>query len=283
MSDSEDELNVDLSRWKPRTANTAPQPSALAPPPRTFASINTPATATDAANHFEDDDFDIDAIVEGIADDEEDALQPRAFTPQPIISTKPRHTVQVVITQDPTFNQDDYTDCTYGANIVRRVLKEIAKNEDVYYNVEFVDRHTEQVSFNDLLQYENGQEALQEHTENVQDADDYAEEESEVEQVQRPKPSKSGYVDTVEALEYLDQEDYPSRSRKSRKARKYDSDSEDDGSAPRHSRRVVPPNIDSRRSSRRLKSISQADSEDDDDDGFILQSDVLPSRKRKRS
>ncbi|KAG9961655.1 SNF2 family DNA-dependent chromodomain-containing ATPase, partial [Aureobasidium melanogenum] len=283
MSDSEDELNVDLSRWKPRTANTAPQPSALAPPPRTFASINTPATATDAANHFEDDDFDIDAIVEGIADDEEDALQPRAFTPQPIISTKPRHTVQVVITQDPTFNRDDYTDCTYGANIVRRVLKEIAKNEDVYYNVEFVDRHTEQVSFNDLLQYENGQEALQEHTENVQDADDYAEEESEVEQVERPKPSKSGYVDTVEALEYLDQEDYPSRSRKSRKARKYDSDSEDDGSAPRHSRRVVPPNIDSRRSSRRLKSISQADSEDDDDDGFILQSDVLPSRKRKRS
>ncbi|KAH0351407.1 SNF2 family DNA-dependent chromodomain-containing ATPase, partial [Aureobasidium melanogenum] len=283
MSDSEDELNVDLSRWKPRTANTAPQPSALAPPSRTFASINTPATATDAANHFENDDFDIDAIVEGIADDEEDALRPRAFIPQPIISTKPRHTVQVVITQDPTFNRDDYTDCTYGANIVRRALKEIAKNEDVYYNVEFVDRHTEQVSFNDLLQYENGQEALQEHTENVQDADDYAEEESEVEQVQRPKPSKSGYVDTVEALEYLDQEDYPSRSRKSRKARKYDSDSEDDGSAPRGSRRVVPPNIDSRRSSRRLKSISQADSEDDDDDGFILQSDVLPSRKRKRS
>jgi hypothetical protein len=25
-------------------------------------------------------------------------------------------------------------------------LKEINKNEDVYYNVEFVDRHTEQVS-----------------------------------------------------------------------------------------------------------------------------------------
>ncbi|KAG9706706.1 hypothetical protein KCU73_g17703, partial [Aureobasidium melanogenum] len=114
-------------------------------------------TATDTANHFEDDDFDIDAIVEGIADDQEDALQPRASTPQPITSTKPRQTVQVVITQDPTFNRDDYTDCTYGANIVRRVLKEIAKNEDVYYNVEFVDRHTEQVSFNDLLQYENGQ------------------------------------------------------------------------------------------------------------------------------
>ncbi|KAG9772672.1 hypothetical protein KCU75_g7348, partial [Aureobasidium melanogenum] len=284
MSDSEDELNVDLSRWKPRTVNTATQPSAPAPLPRTFASINTPATATDTANHFEEDDFDIDAIVVGDAlNDGDDALQPRASTPQPTTSTKSRQTVQVVITQDPTFNRDDYTDCTYGANIVRRVLKEIAKKEDVYYNVEFVDRHTEQVSFNDLLQYGNGQDALQEYTENVQDADHYAEEESDVEQIRRPKPSKSGYVDTVEALEYLDQEDYPSRLRKSRKARKYDSDSEEDGSAPRRSRRVVPTNIDFRRTSRRLKSISQADSEDDDDDGFILQSDVLPSRKRKRS
>ncbi|KAI4716003.1 hypothetical protein E4T48_07799 [Aureobasidium sp. EXF-10727] len=285
MSDSEDEVNVDLSQWKPRTVNTA-QPSA--PAPRTFASINTPATAPETTNHFEDDDLDIDAIVEGIADDDndDDALQSRTSTSPPITttSTKPRQTVQVVITRDPNFNRDDYTDCTYGANIVRRVLKEIAKSQDVYYNVEFVDRHTEQVSFNDLLQYENGQEALQEYTENAQDEDDYAEEESEAEQVQRPRPSKSGYVDTVEALGYSDQEDdYPSRSRNSRKANKYESDSEDDGPAPRRSGRVVPANPDSRRTSRRLKSRSQADSEDEDDDGFILQSDVLPSRKRKRS
>ncbi|KAK6003888.1 hypothetical protein QM012_008738 [Aureobasidium pullulans] len=146
MSDSEDESTVDLSRWKPRTVNTAAQPSAPARLPRTFASINTPATATDIANHFEDDDFDIDAIVEGIADDHDDVQQSKPPTLPPITSPKLRLTVQVVITQDPSFNRDDYTDCTYGANIVRRVLKEIAKNEDVYYNVEFVDRHTEQVS-----------------------------------------------------------------------------------------------------------------------------------------
>lgn len=142
MSDSDDELNVDLSQWKPRSVNTAPQPSALVPPPRTFASINTPAT-----NHFEDDDFDIDAIVEGIADDDDhDALQSKPSTQPPTAFKKPRQTVHVVITQDPTFNRDDYIDCTYGANIVRRVLKEFARNEHVYYSVEFVDRHTEQVS-----------------------------------------------------------------------------------------------------------------------------------------
>lgn len=146
MSDSEDDLNVDLSQWKPRTINTAPQPLAPVPPPRTFASINTPATATNPASHFEDDDFDIDAIVEGIADDDHDALQLKPSTQPPTTFKKPRQTIQVVITQDPTFNRNDYIDCTYGANIVRRVLKEIAKNQDGYYNVEFVDRHTEQVS-----------------------------------------------------------------------------------------------------------------------------------------
>ncbi|KAH0282417.1 hypothetical protein M436DRAFT_69712 [Aureobasidium namibiae CBS 147.97] len=285
MSDSEDELNVNLSQWKPRTVNAAPEPPA--PAPRTFASINAPAAAPAITNSLDDDDdFDIDAIIDGIADPD-DALQTRAPTPPPPATTtpKPRQVVQVVITQDPNLNRDDYIDCTYGANIVRRVLQEITEDGDVYYNVEFVDRHTEQVSFNDLIQYENGQEGLQEYTENAQDADDYAEKDSEVEEVRRPRPSKSGFVNTVEALAYLDDEEHPSRSRKPRKARTYDDDdSEDDGPAPRRSGRVVPPNPNSRRTSRRLKSMSQADSEDDDDDdGFILQSDVLPSRKRKRS
>jgi chromodomain-helicase-DNA-binding protein 4 len=144
MSDSEDELNVDLSQWKTRTVNAAPEPSA--PPPGTFASINTPAAAPATANHLDDDDFDIDAIIEGIADDDDNALQSRAPTPSPTTTIpRPRQTVQVVITEDPDFDRDDYTDCTYGANIVRRVLKEITKNQDVYYNAEFVDRHTEQV------------------------------------------------------------------------------------------------------------------------------------------
>ena len=133
MSDSEDEVNIDISQWKPRTVNAAPEPPA--PAPRTFASINAPAAAPATTNHLDDDDFDIDA------------LQSKAPTPPPTKTIqKPRQTVQVVITRDPNFNRHDYIDCTYGANIVRRVLKEIAKNQDVYYNVEFVDRHTEQVS-----------------------------------------------------------------------------------------------------------------------------------------
>lgn len=149
MSDSEDDLNVDLSQWKTRTVNVAPEPPA--PAPRTFASINAPTTAPPTTNGLDDDDdFDIDAIIEGIADPD-DALQSKAPTPSPpppsaTTTRRPRQTVQVVITRDPNFNPNDYIDCTYGANIVRRVLKEITKNENVYYNVEFVDRHTEQVS-----------------------------------------------------------------------------------------------------------------------------------------
>ncbi|THZ28012.1 hypothetical protein D6C89_02830 [Aureobasidium pullulans] len=291
-SASEDELNVDISQWKPRTVNTAPRP--VAPPPRTFASINTPTTVPETTTGAEDDDLDIDAIIDGIAeDDPEPELESPAPTLPPTTTRRPTRDIEIVITKDPNFDREAYTDCTYGANIVRRVLKEISQNEDVYYNVEFVDRHTEQliaptrqVSFNDLLEYENGQESLQEYNENVQDRSDYAEEESDVEEIQRPRPSKSGYVDTAQALEYLEAQDNPSRSRKPKATKRYDSESDEDGPAPRRSRRVVPPASEPRRASRRLQSMSQADSEDnddDDDDGFILQSDVLPTRKRKRS
>ncbi|THX69487.1 hypothetical protein D6D04_10264 [Aureobasidium pullulans] len=283
-SDSEAELNVDISQWKPRTVNTAPRP--VAPPPRTFASINTPTAVTETTTGAEDDDLDIDAIIDGIAeDDPEPELESPAPTLPPTTTRRPTRDIEIVITKDPNFDREAYTDCTYGANIVRRVLKEISQNEDVYYNVEFVDRHTEQVSFNDLLEYENGQESLQEYNENVQDRSEYAEEESDVEEIQRPRPSKSGYVDTAQALEYLEAQDNPSRSRKPKATKRYDSESDEDGPAPRRSRRVIPPASEPRRASRRLQSMSQADSEDndDDDDGFILQSDVLPTRKRKRS
>jgi hypothetical protein len=148
MSDSEDELNVDLSQWKPRTVNTVPEPSA--PAPRIFASINAPAAAPTTTNQLDDeDDFDIDAIIEGIADQDDPPESRNSTPPRPTTKTtrRPRQTVQVVINQDPNFNRDDYTDCTYGANILRRVLKEITtRKEAVYYNVKFVDRHTEQVS-----------------------------------------------------------------------------------------------------------------------------------------
>lgn len=144
-SASEDELNVDISQWKPRTVNTAPRP--VAPPPRTFASINTPTAVPETTTGAEDDDLDIDAIIDGIAeDDPEPELESPAPTLPPTTTRRPTRDIEIVITKDPNFDREAYTDCTYGANIVRRVLKEISQNEDVYYNVEFVDRHTEQVS-----------------------------------------------------------------------------------------------------------------------------------------
>lgn len=141
----EDELNVDISQWKPRTVNTAPRP--VAPPPRTFASINTPTAVPETTTGAEDDDLDIDAVIDGIAeDDPEPELESPAPTLLPTTTRRPTRDIEIVITKDANFDREAYTDCTYGANIVRRVLKEISQNEHVYYNVEFVDRHTEQVS-----------------------------------------------------------------------------------------------------------------------------------------
>jgi chromodomain-helicase-DNA-binding protein 4 len=138
MSDSEDELGLDISQWKPRTANTA----AVTTAPRTFASINTPAPAHDTSA---DDDLDIDAIIEGIV--VSDAESPVSVQPQEASAQRPRQEVQIIIIQDPNFDRDAYEDCTYGAEIVRHVKSESVEEDRVYYQVEFVDRHTEKVRY----------------------------------------------------------------------------------------------------------------------------------------
>lgn len=135
MSDSEDELNTDISHWKLRTANTAPRP--VHPPPRTFAAINAPEPVSRPSQQAIDEDEDIDAIIAEL-----DAPAPEPSAP----SQDTRKTVQVVITPDPAFDRGAYEDCTYGSDIVRRVLQEFTQHEDVFYKVEFVDRHAEQVS-----------------------------------------------------------------------------------------------------------------------------------------
>lgn len=135
LSDSEDELNMDISQWKPRTTNSAPRPADE--PLRTFASINATSHSPHPVQEIQDDDEDIDAILEELATS---GTEPRAQ------DAAPRSEVQVVIQVDPDFDRDAYVDCTYGAHIVRRVLQESVEDGDISYTVEFVDRHVEQVS-----------------------------------------------------------------------------------------------------------------------------------------
>lgn len=143
MSDSEDDLNVDISQWKPRSINTAPRPAN--PPPRTFASINTLASTPRTTTAPEDDDEDIDAIIEELA------ASDSGPEPVPAPTQAPRKLAHVLITSDPNFDRAKYQDRTYGSKIVHRVVREYSLRDDVFYKAEFVDSHSEQVSLTSIF------------------------------------------------------------------------------------------------------------------------------------
>ncbi|GAB7328272.1 hypothetical protein MBLNU13_g00280t2 [Cladosporium sp. NU13] len=75
----------------------------------------------------------------------------------------PNRKVEVVISRNELEEDEraDYIDLTAGGDVVRRVLNEREdRNGMMEYAVEFEDHHVGELSFDDLLQYRNGQEAL---------------------------------------------------------------------------------------------------------------------------
>lgn len=150
------------------------------------------------------------------------------------------------------------------------------------------------VSFDALMKHDNGPAALETYTANndgLSSDDDFDDETDKTTMATRPRANREGFVDTVEALEYLDEdEDFSTKTRKSKRKR-----NRNDEPMPeivnRRSRRIRSQTED--RPATRLSgrpSIAPPVSEpptdeedaDDDGDGFVLQSDVLPSRKRRR-
>lgn len=149
-----------------------------------------------------------------------------------------------------------------------------------------------QVHFDDLLRYENGQPALADFTEKggavkSEDEDDYSLESDELARPKRSRVKRPDNVDTVEALDELEADNRPTRKSK-RKSKYYDNDSDSEVMTRRRSTRTATSRSEDRPSIRRsgrsslVRNAVDPSADEEDDDGFVLQSDILPHRKRKR-
>lgn len=151
MSDSgsEDELAVDISQWKPRTVNTnpgRPAPTPVPAQPQFVALTAVMISSDEEESEFgaEEDDSDVEVIdvveepeIESEQEDEE--LEDEQL--------QPSHRVQVIISQDPDFDRDEYEDCTQEHYILKSVLREKKRRDELlYYEVEFEDGYRDEVS-----------------------------------------------------------------------------------------------------------------------------------------
>ncbi|GAB7349973.1 hypothetical protein MBLNU459_g0660t2 [Dothideomycetes sp. NU459] len=296
-SSSGNDLAADISHWQPRSANL--KPAAAAPVNVSFVA---PSVITVSDGNEEESELH-DSELEGSSETSDIELVAEDAPPK----AQPSQDIQIIIQQDPDFDRDDYEDCTWGADILKLIRREVKNQHGTAYEAEFEDGHTETISFDDLMVYDNGRKALRTLAEEAAYEDGQSEEEEEEEDNDRIKatsrPQRPGYVDTVEALSCLDDEDTSSRPAcREKRSRTAHHDSSDDMHElmPRRSRRVVSTQVaatPATRSSRRFRlrnsstrEITQSsadedgdDNGDDDDGGFVLQSDVLlDSRKRKR-
>ncbi|KAK5164948.1 uncharacterized protein LTR77_009613 [Saxophila tyrrhenica] len=207
---------------------------------------------------------------------------------------------------------EDYEDFTAGGEVVRRVMKELKNGQmDIAYRVEFEDLHVEEIPFEELLSYENGDVAL-----NLFENQSSPETTPEPEPVTRKRgrsrmstsrPSRRvavrpGYVSTIDALPQSDDEVSGARTRGSKRKRGQQSqyidepqksseeepseDSDDEGGSRRRRRRRVEQSKPSRslRSSRHpiYSRELQDDDEDDSDDVQYLDSDIVGPTTRRR-
>ncbi|CAK3742410.1 related to helicase [Lecanosticta acicola] len=120
------------------------------PPRPSFQAVNKPLVEPDDEPVY---DLDTPEPASGLAGDgdaeEEDDLQ-----------TAQRQKLFVQISRDEA-DRDDFEDLTGGSESVRRVLSAVpVKGGKVFYTVLFDDFHTEKLRRDDLLDFENGEEAL---------------------------------------------------------------------------------------------------------------------------
>ncbi|KAI9698352.1 MAG: hypothetical protein M1820_007514 [Bogoriella megaspora] len=233
-----------------------------------------------------------------------------------------------------TEDDDDYVSFADEEKRVRKILKEVrGRGQKVVYKVRFGDNHTEEISFDNLLELEDGPSALENFTNNAENSDSVNSSDSDrsamVEtRVRRKQTSrKPNYVDTAQ-IEISSEDELSgdptalrgrprgsgtrislkpggrNRSIRSRvkqvssdegsvaaEESEESEDSEEFDGAPRQRRSKRQAGISSQRQGRitsyqRLgykgNVVEEFEDESSEDDGFILQSDVLPSRKRKR-
>ncbi|KAK4541522.1 hypothetical protein LTR36_007968 [Oleoguttula mirabilis] len=329
VDDSDDELAQDplasfQSSQHTRNRNGTTTPiAAPAPPARRgsgFTSINRSDTVVLGAAAVEEEedaiempDFDANNIPVGDEDEDEqeeeedDGEDEIELIGQPLVPIIPRDDV----------NRDDgeVVDMTAGEFVVRRVVEELER-EDMVYRVELGDYSVEELPFEVLLTYDNGQEALEDFTNNPPTSA------PEPQLIRQPKAKRStmsstrpsrartqhtGFVGTIDAVsaDELGSDDEitltqpRSRKRKpevSQYVEEGEGDDEEDeefaaeeetGRRSGLRTRQRKSNAPASRSTRSGRQSDMVELEEDneevsDDDLEFLQSDLPGARKRKR-
>ncbi|KAK4556642.1 hypothetical protein LTR86_006213 [Recurvomyces mirabilis] len=348
VDSDDDDAPVELSQWQTTNQSQAPAPTAAmmaqttndeddsgdelatsalaafqsgrrATPPLlsrpSFTSINQ-TTSQPALPVLPDVDVDMDdepaydANVMG--DDKGDEEQDDSSLDEPRLKA-----IVTVLPRMDLDQEDEVVDMTAGEGVVRRVLAERQLPRDrLAYKVEFEDWSVEEVSFDELLEYENGSEALQEFHDNPPTPS------LEPETILRKRPRdmssrpsrdsllQAGFVSTVDAVPMSDEggsnDEQITVSTRSSKRRRIHEQYEDDGDGAQDDEDELGDEDDSevevRRSRRgprsRLRNTTAAagrslrsadkpspddvdDEGDDSDDDAFLQSDIPGARRRK--
>lgn len=153
MSDSgsEDDLAVDISQWKPRTVNTNPGRPAPAPvpaQPQFVAPTAVMISSDEEESELGAEEVDSDVEVIDVVEEQEIESEQEDERPQP------SHHVQVIIRQDPSFDRNEYEDCTQEHYILKSVLRQKKRPDELlYYEVEFEDGYRGEVSPLSLLRH----------------------------------------------------------------------------------------------------------------------------------
>ncbi|KAH9825833.1 PHD/FYVE-zinc-finger like domain [Teratosphaeria destructans] len=121
-----------------------------------FTSINRRAVASAAESPVEEPEFDAN-IAAGESDHEDEGYA----------EEQERRALAPMVPRAAVFEDEGVVDMTAGDDVVRRILEEREGDDgEMSYKVEFEDYHTEEIPFEELLGYENGQEALNKYTAN---------------------------------------------------------------------------------------------------------------------
>ncbi|KAK5120681.1 hypothetical protein LTR85_006039 [Meristemomyces frigidus] len=323
--DSDDELAEDPlasfqssnKRRRNGTSTPAAGPAPVARMSSGFTSINRPSASLGTAA-VEDDaiempDFDANNIPVGDEDDveeEEEEEEEEEPTVQPLVPILPRDEL----------DEEDFVDMTAGEHVVQRVLEELEGDDGtMVYRVELGDYSIEEIPFDQLLAYDNGQEALEEFTNNPPTPEPKAKPKpkpkSKGSKMSSTRPSRArtqqtGFVSTIDAVsgDELGTDDEIELTRPRTRKRKPEvsqyveepeagddeADDEDftaeeetgrrSGLRSRPRNNNAPAGRNTRCGSRRSDTmdLDEAEGEVSDDDLEVLQSDLPGTRKRKR-
>ncbi|USW53931.1 Putative helicase, Zinc finger, PHD-type, Zinc finger, FYVE/PHD-type, Chromo-like domain superfamily [Septoria linicola] len=157
----------------PEILESAPksQKSAGPVPSFGFNAINGPAQRASEVNTAHKVDSDASSEADTLFVEGEDASKHYKGKGKanviPSSNTDGKLVVEISRTEADNVDLDDFLDYRAGGDRVRQILSEHSYADGtVLYKVQFDDYHDEDVTFNDLLDYDNGEEAINEFNDN---------------------------------------------------------------------------------------------------------------------